>query len=91
MEIDNIVKAGFADANIPDAAGRPVRFGEGKELSSTRRTPIQKRGVVTLKQGMINSPQFLGWRKLVDQGKMENAKKTITVTLIDKEGKTAAK
>ncbi len=88
LEIDGITQAGFSDATIPDTAQDPIEYREGNEPPTPRKIPgLVKYGNLSLKWGITdNSMEFFNWRKLVEQGKMDDARRNIAVILLDEEG-----
>ncbi len=87
VEIDSIVQAGFSEATIPDTSQDPVEYREGGEPPTVRKIPgIIKYGNLTLKWGITDSMELYNWRKQVEQGKMEDARRNLAVILMDDEG-----
>lgn len=93
IEIDGIQQAGFSEATIPDSNSDVVEYREGNEpVVYSRKLPgLTKHGNLTLKWGTTNSMEIYNWRKLVEQGKIKDARRNISVILIDEEGKDAAR
>jgi phage tail-like protein len=87
VEIDGIVQAGFSEATIPDTSQDPIEYREGNEIPTVRKIPgLIKYGNLTLKWGITDSAMELyDWRKLVEQGKMGDARRNIAVVLQDEE------
>jgi phage tail-like protein len=92
VEIDGIAQAGFSEATIPDTTQEPVEYREGHEPPTVRKLPgLIKYGNVTLKWGITDSMDLYNWRKLVEQGKMSDARRNMAVVLMDEEGNPAAR
>jgi phage tail-like protein len=92
LEIDSIVQAGFSECTIPDTTSDVVDYREGNEQPSARKLPgLTKWGNITLKWGATDSLDLYNWRKLVEQGKMKDARRKVTVILQDEEGNNAAR
>jgi len=92
VEIDGIAQAGFSEATIPDTTQEPVEYREGHESPTVRKLPgLIKYGNVTLKWGITDSMDLYNWRKLVEQGKMSDARRNMAVVLMDEEGNPAAR
>ena len=92
VEIDGIVQAGFSDATIPDSTQDPIDYREGNEPPTVRKIPgLIKYGDVTLKWGITDSLELYNWRKLVEQGKMKDARRNMAIILMDEEGNPAAR
>lgn len=92
LEIDGIVQAGFSDVTIPDISTDPIEYREGNEDTTVRKLPgLTKYGNLTLKWGITDSMELFEWRKLVIQGKTDEARKNIAVILQDEIGNEAAR
>jgi phage tail-like protein len=94
LEIEGIIQAGFSEATIPDTTSDVVEYREGNEITTVRKLPgLTKYGNITLKWGVTDSLEiYENWRKLVEQGKMDKArKKNVSIILMDEEGKPAAR
>jgi phage tail-like protein len=92
VEIDSIVQAGFSEATIPDTAQDPIEYREGNEAPTVRKIPgLIKYGNLTLKWGVTDSLELYQWRKLVEQGKMKNARRNVAVIIQDEEGNPKAR
>jgi phage tail-like protein len=87
LEIDGITQAGFSEATIPDTSQDPIEYREGNEIPTVRKIPgLIKYGNLSLKWGITDSLELYEWRKLVEQGKMKDARRNIAVILLDEEG-----
>ena len=87
VEIDGIVQAGFSEATVPDTAQDPIEYREGNEPPYPRKIPgLVKYGNITLKWGITDSMDLYNWRKLVEQGKMKEARRNMAVIVLDEEG-----
>jgi phage tail-like protein len=92
LEIDSIVQAGFSECTIPDTTSDVIDYREGNEQPSARKLPgLTKWGNITLKWGATDSLELYSWRRLVEQGKMKDARRKVTVILQDEEGNNAAR
>ncbi len=92
VEIDGIIQAGFSEATIPDSTQEPIEYREGNEPPTVRKLPgLVKYGNVTLKWGITDSLELYNWRKLVEQGKMKDARRNMAIILMDEEGNPAAR
>ena len=86
VEVDGIVKAGFSNATIPDDSHDPIEYRKGNETPNVRKIPgLIKYGNLTLKWGITDSLELYEWRKLVEQGKMGDARRNIAIVLLDEE------
>jgi phage tail-like protein len=92
VEIDSIVQAGFSEATIPDSTQDPIEYREGNEPPTSHKIPgLIKYGNVTLKWGITDSLELYNWRKLVEQGKMKQARRNLAIILLDEEGAPKAR
>lgn len=92
VEIDSITQAGFSEATIPDTTQDPIEYREGNEIPTVRKLPgLIKYGNVTLKWGTTDSMDLYNWRKLVEEGKMGDARRTMAIVVLDEEGNDAAR
>jgi phage tail-like protein len=87
LAIDGINQAGFSEATIPDSTQDPIEYREGDEIPTVRKIPgLIKYGNLTLKWGITDSMDLYNWRKIIEEGKTKDNRKSISVTLIDEEG-----
>ena len=92
VEIDGIAQAGFSEATIPDSTQDPIEYREGNETTTPRKLPgLRKYGNVTLKWGITDSLDLYEWRKLVEDGKMKDARRNMAIVLMDEEGNPKAR
>lgn len=92
VEIDGIVQAGFSEATIPDSSQDPIEYREGNEPPTSRKIPgLVKYGNLTLKWGITESLDLYNWRKLVEQGKMKDARRNMAVVILDEEANPTAR
>lgn len=92
LEIDAVAVAGFSECTIPDTTQDPIEYREGNEVPTVRKIPgLIKYGNITLKQGITDSLDLFNWRKLVEDGKMADARSNIAVVVLDEEGNPKAR
>ena len=92
VEIDGITQAGFSEATIPNTSQDPIEYREGSEPPTARKIPgLIKYGNVTLKWGLTDSLDLYDWRKLVEDGKMKDARKNVAIILMDEEGNSKSR
>lgn len=92
VELDGVTQGGFREVTIPDTAQDPIEYREGNEPPTARKLPgLIKYGNVSLKKGITDSLDLYNWRKLVEQGKMGEARKNIAVLVMDEEGNPAVR
>jgi len=87
VEIDGINIASFSDASIPDSTTDPVEYREGTDPTYQRKlSGLTKYGTLSLKKGLTDSMELYEWRKLVEDSGAINARKSISLVLMDEEG-----
>lgn len=93
LEIDDIAQAGFSQATIPETTTDPIEYREGNEAPTVRKLAgLNTYGNLTLQWGTTTgSLELFEWRKLVEQGQVDQARRTIAVVLLDEEGNPAAR
>ena len=93
VEIDGIVQAGFSEVTIPDTTSDVIEYREGSEPTTVRKLPsLTKYGNIILKWGITDSMElYKKWRKPVEEGKMQEARKNVAIILRDEEGNPAAR
>ncbi|HHI96312.1 MAG TPA: phage tail protein [Thermodesulfatator atlanticus] len=92
VEIDGIVQAGFSEVTLPDSTQDVVEYREGHEPPVLRKLPgLAKYGNVTLKWGVTDSLELYEWRRLVEQGKIAEARRNMAIIVLDEEGEPAAR
>lgn len=92
VEIDGIVQAGFSEAIMPASTSDVIEYREGTWPPRVRKLPgLTKYSNLILKWGITASMDLYDWRKLVEQGKMREARRNMAVILMDEEGSPAAR
>ncbi len=93
LEIDGIVKAGFSNCRVPNASSGVITYREGNELPTPRKLPgLNEYGPLILENGITDSSiELFEWRTLVEQGKMDEARRAVAVVLLDTTGNPAAR
>ncbi len=92
VEIDGIVQAGFSEVTLPDSTQDVVEYREGSEPPVLRKLPgLAKFGNVTLKWGVTDSLELYEWRRLVETGKINEARRNVAIIVLDDEGQPAAR
>lgn len=89
--IDGIQTAAFAEATIPDISTEAVEYREGTDTPHSRKlSGLTKFGNITLKRGLTDSMDLYNWRKAVVEKGALNNRKSLSIILIDEEGKDKA-
>lgn len=87
LEIDGIVQAGFSECTIPEASNEPIEYRNGDDAPTVRKlSNLNTYGDLTLNWGVTDSTELFDWWRLVEQGKLEEARRTIAVIGLDEEG-----
>jgi phage tail-like protein len=88
VEIKGIKVASFAEATIPDSTTDSIDYREGSDKQSYPRklSGLTKYGALTLKRGLTDSTELYEWRKKVEDSGAINARKDISLVLVDEEG-----
>lgn len=88
LEIDGITQAGFSEASVPDTSQDPIEYRVGTDIPTVRKIPgLIKYGNLTLKWGITDNMDLYKWRKQVEDGDIEKARKKIAVVVLDQLGK----
>jgi phage tail-like protein len=93
LEIDGVAKAGFARCRIPDSATAVVEYREGNDPPTPRKLAgLNEYGTLELHYGVTTDAiELHEWRRLVEDGKVDEARRSIAVVLLDEEGSPAAR
>lgn len=93
LEIDGLVKAGFSHCTVPAATSGIIEYREGNEPPTPRKLPgLNEYGPLVLQSGITDSSiELFEWRTLVEQGKMDEARRAAAVILLDAQGNPAAR
>jgi phage tail-like protein len=92
VEIDGITQAGFREVSIPQTYQDVVDYREGNEPPTVRKlSGLAKFGNAVLRWGITDSMDLYQWRKLVEEGKMKDARKSMAIVLINEEGQPTAR
>jgi len=92
VEIDGIVQAGFSEVTIPDSSQEPIEYREGTDLPTARKIPgLVKYGNVVLKWGTTDSLDLANWRKMVETGRIAEARRNMAVIVLNDMGEAATR
>lgn len=87
LEIDGIAEAGFTECTIPEASTELIEYREGNEAPTVRKlVGLNTYGDLVMQRGVTDSLALFEWRKLVKQGKLDEARRAIAVLILDEEG-----
>lgn len=93
LEIDGIVIAGFSQCTLPENSTETVEYREGTDRPTVRKLwSLNSYGTLTLEKGTTaDSLALFEWRQLVEQGGVDDARRSIAVVLLDEEGDPGAR
>lgn len=93
LEIDGIVQAGFSECTIPESSTEPTEYREGNEPPTVRKlSSLNTYGDLTLRWGTTpESTELFEWRKAVEQGQLDEARRNVAVLVLDEEGEPGAR
>jgi phage tail-like protein len=88
LEIDGVAKAGFSYCRLPTSSTSVVEYREGNDPPTPRKLAgSNDYGALELRSGVTtDSIELAEWRRLVVQGKVDDARRSIAVVLLDEEG-----
>lgn len=93
LEIDGIVQAGFSQCTIPENATEAIEYREGNDPPTVRKLwNLNTYGNLTLQWGTTpDSTELFEWRKQVEQGDLDGARRNIAVIALDEAGDPGAR
>jgi phage tail-like protein len=92
VEITGIVVAAFSEASVPEINVETVDYREGTDPTYRRAlSGLTTYGRVSLKKGLTDSLALYNWHQMVVQkGSTKDARKNVSITLMNTEGNMAA-
>jgi phage tail-like protein len=93
-EIDGITQAIFRECSIPGSENQVIEYREGgkKGENIVRKQPGPlKWGDITLKRGLTDNVELWKWRKEVEDGKIDSARKNMSICLYDQANNEVAR
>lgn len=92
VEIDGITIASFASIEGVGSEVEVVEYREGNEPPTVRLQPgIIRTGSITLRLGVTDNMELYKWYELVEEGKMDDARRNMAIILMDREGNPTAR
>lgn len=92
LEIDDIVQAGFSECTIPEASNEPIEYRNGNDPPTVRKLAnLNTYGDLTLKWGVTESTELYDWWRQVEQGQLDQARRSLAVIGLDEEGNPGAR
>lgn len=88
LEIDEIAIAGFSECHVPASATDVIGYREGNDPPTVRKLwGLNRYDRLVLEKGVTDdSMELFEWRKLVEQGKVDDARRPVAVVVLDEEG-----
>jgi len=93
VEINGMAQANFFEIILPESANDVIEVRDGTDASSTvrKQAGLLRYSNLILKAGLTSSMDLYSWRKMVEQGKVSQARRNVAVVLMDEEFNEAAK
>jgi phage tail-like protein len=93
VEIDGIAKAGFSHCRLAASSTGVVEYREGNDPPTPRKLAgLNEYGPLTLEYGVTaDGIELAEWHRLVQQGKVDEARRPVAVVLLDEEGAPSAR
>lgn len=88
LEINEVAQVGFSQATIPETSTEVISYRNGDEAPTPRKlSGLHSYGDLTLQNGVTDSSlELFEWRQMVEQGKVDAARQTVAVIVLDEEG-----
>ena len=92
VEIEGIARAGFNECSFADTTTDPVEYRDGTDPPIFRKlSGLTKYGNITVKWVITDAMDLYNWRqKVIDKGALD-ARKNISIVLIDEAGEDKAR
>ena len=92
VEIDGIAAASFSEVLIEPTTTAVIDYREGSDPTHVRKIPgLTKFGNVTLKRGVTASLDLVNWHLQVVRGPFSNARKNLSIVVLDTDGQDLAR
>lgn len=92
VEIDGIAQSGFSEVIMPESLTTVIEYREGSMQPYTRKLPgLTKYSNLILKSGITESMELYEWRKQVIEGEIQEARRNLSVILLDGERNECAR
>ena len=90
VEIDNVVRAGFAEVSGLEVTTEAIDYREGTDPTHVRRlSGLTKYGNVTLKWGLVtgaNALELFQWHRAIVSGQLASSRRRAVIVLMDEAG-----
>lgn len=94
LEVDGVARGGFSVCRLPAARTDVVEYREGNDRRATSRKLAGTTGYgpLVLEGGVVaDGMELYEWYRLVEQGKLEEARRAVAVVVLDEEGQPGAR
>ncbi|WP_336002346.1 phage tail protein [Halorientalis halophila] len=93
LELDGIAKAGFSHCRLPENRTDVVEYREGTDPPTVRKLAgLNRYGRLVLRSGVTDdSVELFEWRRAVEQGQVDEARRVAAIVLLDREGNAGAR
>ena len=87
VEIDGVAQSSFHEVCLPDVTTNVIVYREGSEASMERKMPgLTEYNNLILRSSITESMELYDWYKTVLDGKISDARRNMSVVLLDDEG-----
>jgi len=93
VEIDGVQSGGFHEVSGLDSVQELIEYREGNEKTTCMRklAGLSKFSNIVLKRGITHNLDLWQWRKLVMDGKAQDARRNVSIVLNDAQGQEVAR
>ncbi len=93
VEISGMAQANFCEVILPESSNDVIEVRDGTDASYTvrKQSGLLRHSNLILKGGLTSSFDLYSWRKMVEQGKVSQARRNVAVVLLDEEFNDVAK
>ncbi len=92
VEVDGLQTAAFQELTVPSNETKPLDYREGTDPTHLRKlSGMTSYGNLTLKKGLSDSMELYNWYNLVLEKGASAARKSISLVLLDDEGKDSVR
>jgi phage tail-like protein len=92
VEIDGITEAGFSEVIMPESSTVVIEYRDGNMKPSPIKLPgLTRYTNLVLRKGVNESLELYDWRGQVEAGNIDEARRDLSVILLDSEGNEVAR
>ena len=86
LEIDGIAEAQFSECTVPEVSTETIEYREGDDKPTVKKlSGLVSYGDLTMQRGVTDSLELYEWWRLVEQGMVDEARRSIAVVVLDEE------